>query len=140
MLSGTQEFDKKLDKILLKNKDFKFKFLSKLLLVLVLLVFAFDLFAAECVRYSSSGVQGSTGLTYKVYYDHSDDVNDCQYSAILTATEYAVLKEKSEQMQDIEDITAVSVAQSFTWGFGTYIYFWFLSYCIKAAREVIKSI
>ncbi|MDX2367542.1 MAG: hypothetical protein QNK36_03930 [Colwellia sp.] len=36
-------------------------------------------------------------------------------------------------------ITALDIAESFTWGFGTYIGFWFLGYAIKNARMVIRK-
>lgn len=36
-------------------------------------------------------------------------------------------------------IEPIEIAEAFTWGFGTYIGFWFLGYTIKNARMVIRK-
>jgi len=38
------------------------------------------------------------------------------------------------------EITSLEIAESFTWGFGTYVFFWFLGFSIKTARMVIRKI
>jgi hypothetical protein len=37
-------------------------------------------------------------------------------------------------------LDAASIAESFSWGFGTVISLWFASYCVKVALKTIKAI
>jgi hypothetical protein len=57
---------------------------------------------------------------------------DCESYILVDSNEYSL-------MLKTYDITPLDIAESFTWGFGTFISFWFLSYVIKNARMVIKN-
>lgn len=59
-------------------------------------------------------------------------VEDCSGYVLVDSNEYQL-------MLQTYDITPLHIAQAFTWGFGTYISFWFLSYVIKNARKTIKA-
>lgn len=56
---------------------------------------------------------------------------ECTSYVLVDANEYAL-------MLMSYDISASSIAAAFTWGFGTYISFWFFPYCVKSARKVIN--
>lgn len=58
--------------------------------------------------------------------------DDCSSYVLVDSNEYQL-------MIQTYDITPLDIAESFTWGFGTFISFWFLSYVIKNARMVIKK-
>jgi hypothetical protein len=52
---------------------------------------------------------------------------------VVDSTEYNL-------MQTGYSIDPIDIAEAFTWGFGTYVFFWFLGYCISSARLVIKKL
>jgi hypothetical protein len=58
--------------------------------------------------------------------------DQCNGYILIDSNEYQL-------MVQTYDITPLDIAESFTWGFGTFISFWFLSYVIKNARMVIKK-
>ncbi|KGJ86861.1 hypothetical protein [Colwellia psychrerythraea] len=60
-------------------------------------------------------------------------VNDCSGYVLVDSNEYLL-------MLQTYAITPLEIAQSFTWGFGTYISFWFMGYAIKNARKTIKQV
>jgi len=60
-------------------------------------------------------------------------VNDCSGYVLVDSNEYLL-------MLQTYDITPLEIAGSFTWGFSTYIGFWFLAYAIKNARNTIKLV
>jgi hypothetical protein len=64
----------------------------------------------------------------------STSVETCPSGLVLLSkTDYDAMK------TDINtDITAVDIASSFTWGFGTYLSFWWLAYVIRTAKKTIK--
>lgn len=71
------------------------------------------------------------------------DVNNI-LSAVTTAVESCtgyVLVDSNEYQLMLQTYatTPLEIAGSFTWGFGTYIGFWFLGYAIKNARQVIRG-
>lgn len=62
----------------------------------------------------------------------STSVESCPSGFILLSkSEYSLMVQSNV-------ITATDIAESFTWGFGTYIGFWFLGFAIKNARMVIR--
>jgi hypothetical protein len=58
---------------------------------------------------------------------------ECTSYLLVDSTEYNL-------MQTGYSINPLDIAEAFTWGFGTYVFFWFLGYCIYTARSVIKKI
>jgi len=94
----------------------------KFLTILILLI-SFNSSASYCLRELSNG---------NLRVD-STSVDSCPSGMILLSkTEY-------DLMVNSNVITALEIAESFTWGFGTYISFWFLGYSIKTARMVIRK-
>jgi hypothetical protein len=64
----------------------------------------------------------------------STSVESCTSGLVLLSkTDY-------ELMAQTNVITAIDIAESFTWGFGTYMSFWFMGYSIKSARMVIRKV
>lgn len=60
--------------------------------------------------------------------------------AVESCTGYVLVDSNEYQlMLQTYAITPLEIAESFTWGFGTYIGFWFLGYAIKNARMVIRK-
>jgi hypothetical protein len=60
-------------------------------------------------------------------------IQSCSGYVLVDSNEYLL-------MLQTYAITPLEIAQSFTWGFGTYISFWFLGYVIKTARRTIKLV
>jgi hypothetical protein len=58
---------------------------------------------------------------------------ECSSYLVVDSTEYNL-------MQTGYSIDPIDIAEAFTWGFGTYVFFWFLGYCISTARLVIKRV
>lgn len=63
----------------------------------------------------------------------STSVESCPSGMILLS------KSEYDLMVSSNSITALEIAESFTWGFGTYISFWFLGYSVKTARMTIRK-
>ena len=57
---------------------------------------------------------------------------ECLGYVLVDSNEYSL-------MLQTYAITPLEIAESFTWGFSTYIGFWFLGYAIKNARAVIRK-
>ncbi len=58
-------------------------------------------------------------------------VSECTSYVLVDSIEYQLMLQTYE-------ITPLEIAESFSWGFATYISFWFLGYVIRTARNVIK--
>ncbi len=61
----------------------------------------------------------------------STSAQDCTSYLMVDSNEYQLMLKAYE-------ITPLSIAEAFTWGFGTYVSFWFMGYVIKNARSTIK--
>lgn len=60
-------------------------------------------------------------------------VADCTAYVLVDSNEYQLMIQSY-------DITPFEILQAFTWGFGTYITFWFLTYCVKNGKSLIRMI
>jgi hypothetical protein len=114
-----------------------YKKLSLVLFVLLLWQLATPVEAAECLRYSGTGTN-ATG-EYDVLYRDGDSLDGCSLTVAMSGAEYAELKTKAD-MTDLHVIDPLDIAESFTWGFATYLTFWWLSFVIKSARMTIKRL
>jgi hypothetical protein len=139
-MSDNKNYNQKLDNawfILRKKKKSEKRFKS--LSIVLFLIFTF--FVISEVSANQCGVAGSSwesnGNTIQTYTLNND--SPCLDTVIMTAVEYAELKQISEMFEGINEIDALSIAESFTWGFGTWLSFWWLSYVIRNARMVIKK-
>lgn len=92
--------------------------------------------SADCLDFDYSGTDEKGN--FQVYYDNSKTVDGCLSSVVLSSVEYAELNTKSQMLEGLNEINPTDIAEAFTWGFGTYVFFWFLGYCISMARLVIK--
>lgn len=77
----------------------------------------------QCVYLNQDGTLTAT----------TDTAETCQAFALVSANEVQAFNAASQ-------ITALDIAQAFTWGFGTVIFFAYLSYAVKAGRLVIKKL
>ena len=127
---------------------FKSKQKGQILLLVILLkisvVLSFLLFsevsnAATCYEFGYSTTNSETGRIYQVYYDDGLPLSGCTFDVVLTTQEYARFELLEQQNSETVTITSLDIAESFTWGFGTYIGFWFLGFVIKNARMVIRK-
>ena len=114
--------------------------LLKLIVVLSLLLFSELSNAASCYTYGYSTTNAQSGRVYQVYYDDNLSSDGCTEQVVITGVEYARYKLLDEQNSNITQVTSIEVVESFTWGFGTYMFFWFLSYCVKNGNSLIKMI
>ena len=114
-------------------------FIFKVILILSFLLFSELSNAASCYSYGYSTTNPDSGRIYQVYYDDGLSVDGCTEEVVLTSEEFARFELLEEQNSQTIEITSMSIAESFTWGFGTYIGFWFLGYTIKNARMVIRK-
>ena len=92
-------------------------------LTIFLLLLSFNSNAAYCLKARSNGNLNQDSVS----------VEDCSSGLILLSKTDYDLSFKSNV------ISATDIAESFTWGFGTYIGFWFLGYVIKNARSTIRK-
>lgn len=124
-----------------KTKKSKSPFVSTVFVVwlfLVIMLVGFDVDAAQCLKFSNN-FTAENNQTYVVHFGDVYPLDGCPYEAILTSQEYARFQLYEEQNGQMQQITALEIAEAFTWGFGTYIAFWFLGYTIKNARMVIRK-
>jgi hypothetical protein len=77
---------------------------------------------ALCVLANSDGTLVSSPVTPE----------SCTGYVLVDSNEYHL-------MLEVYAITPLEIAASFTWGFGTYVFFWFQGYVIKNARNVVKA-
>jgi hypothetical protein len=91
-----------------------------------------------CYILDSNG--SDTSGNYSVFRESTSTNENCSGYVISSVYEYSELKTKADFYQGLENVNSLEIAQSFTWGFGTYMFFWFLGYCIKNARQVIKKV
>ncbi len=77
----------------------------------------------QCVYLNQDGTLTAT----------TDTAETCQAFALVSANEVQAFNAASQ-------ITALDIAQAFTWGFGTVIFFAYLSYSVRAGRLVIKKL
>ena len=72
---------------------------------------------------------------------NADDLLEVTLVSPDSCTDY-ILVDSNEYhlMLQTYEITPLSIAESFGWGFGTIITFWFLGYAIKNARMVIRNV
>lgn len=112
-----------------------YKKISLALFILLIIALSIPVKAAECMYNSSSGT--NSGGEYWVYKELSDPVSACSGAVVMDGFEYSELKTKADMTETIA-IDPLDIAESFTWGFGTYLTFWWLSFVIKSARMTIK--
>jgi hypothetical protein len=77
----------------------------------------------QCVYLNQDGTLTAT----------TDTVETCQAFALVSANDVQAFNAATQ-------INAFDIAEAFTWGFGTVIFFAYLSYSVKAARQVINKI
>ena len=92
-------------------------------IIILLLLFSFNSNASYCLYELTNG---------NLRVD-STSVETCPSGMILLS------KSEYDLMVSTNIITALEIAESFTWGFGTYITFWFLGFSVKSARMVIRK-
>lgn len=95
--------------------------------------------AASCWQDRGSYYHTTYQANFQGLTDDAGTVDSCSGVLLLTAQEYGTMKAKAD-MAENADIDPLDIAESFTWGFGTYITFWWLSFCIKTARMTIKKL
>ena len=115
-------------------------FMFKVIFILIVLLFSELSHAAKCVKYIDSQYIAYYETNALRYLDYETPASGCNETVTLTPSEYARFELLEEQNSETIEITALDIGESFTWGFGTYIFFWFLSYVIKNARNTIKQI
>ncbi len=86
--------------------------------------FSFSSSASYCLKATSNGNLRVNNQT----------VENCKTGMILLS------KNEYDLTVQAQVITALEIAESFTWGFATYIGFWFLGYAIKNARMVVRKV
>lgn len=69
----------------------------------------------------------------------SVSVNTCPSGLALLSTDELTAINDELLSQNVA-ITAFDIGESFIWGFGTYITFWFMGYAIKTARNTVKQV
>lgn len=77
----------------------------------------------QCVYLNQDGTLTAT----------TDTAETCQAFALVSATEVQAFNAASQ-------ITALDIAEVFTWGFGTVIFFAYLSYSVRAGKQVVKKL
>lgn len=91
-------------------------------LAVILLLFSFNSNASYCLKAISNG---------NLRVD-TQPVASCPSGMILLSKAEYDLSFQSNV------ITALDIAGSFTWGFSTYLGFWYMGFTIKTARKTIR--
>ena len=124
-----------------KNSEPTLKFSSTLLCLLIFVFLSFDVFGATCEQLFYTETGSESVRPYKAYYtDTQYTPENCPHSIVMTKEEFFKYDFYAKQFGEVDPISAIDIAESFTWGFGVYIGFWFLSYTIRTAKGVIKEI
>jgi len=98
--------------------------------------------AAECQELFYTGFSGAD-RPYKAYYTDSTYLDDECFNqssgfVVVNSTEYALLKQLEEQMNDVSIINAEDATIAFTFGMSGYLIFWFVGYKGRMARRAIS--
>ena len=110
------------------------------LVLMVATCFCFKANSAQCVT-PRGGYYHNTFQAELVYYTlDAGSVENCSETVILSGLEYARLKTLEEQYGETFLITPEDIAISFTWGFGTYLTFWWIGFKVRTSRKLIKSL
>jgi hypothetical protein len=64
--------------------------------------------------------------------DSSHDLATCSM-VLLESSDY-------HDLVDYSQLSSGEIATSFAWGFSTYMFFWFMGYVVKNARQIIRHI
>ena len=121
-----------------ERKQKTYRFMSKILFVFIILFSCFDAFSAECYKYYYTSDNEAPSVNFVVYRAEFLPVDTCTETIHLSGLEYAKLKTLEEQFGGEFAITSEDIAISFTWGFGTYLGFWWLAYVIRTAKKTIR--
>lgn len=123
-----------------KRLNTLYKRLSLVLFFVILyLLFPNTSNAASCWKDRGGYYHDTLQVNFQSLSDDAGTVDSCSGLILQSAQEYAVMKTKAD-MADTAQIDPLDIAESFTWGFGTYLTFWWLSFCIKTARMTIKKL
>lgn len=71
------------------------------------------------------------------------DSSQCLQVVTLNSEQLSQLElllSSSSSLPEIIGITPLSVAESFSWGFGAVVFFWYLSYPVNVAIKLIRGI
>lgn len=123
-----------------QGQVFIMSIILKLIFILTFLLFSELSNAASCYTYGYSTTNAQSGRVYQVYYDDNLSLDNCVEQVVITGVEYARYKLLDEQNSMAVEITSFDIAEVFIWGFGTYMFFWFISYCVKNSNSLIKMI
>lgn len=121
-----------------KNRKLNFRVLVFGSLLLTVIVIN-EAFAAQCLKYRDTYWSESNQANVIWFTDDAGVIESCTDSVYLNASEYATLKAQADLMSGVTEITALDIGEAFTWGFGTYMLFWWFGYVIKNARMVIRK-
>lgn len=121
-----------------KRLDSAYRLPSKVVFFVLILFCCFDAFSAECLFFRDRYYQENIDRTVVIHYADAVPLENCTDAVLMTSVEYAKLKVLEEQFGQINPITSAEISISFTWGFGTYLSFWWLAYVIRTAKKTIK--
>jgi len=113
--------------------------LLKLIVIISFLLFSELAQSAQCLTYRDTYWSSSQSLNVHRYEEQGLSVSGCLEAIVLTSAEYARLELLDEQNSESYEITAIDIGLSFTWGFGTYVGFWYMGYAIRSSRLIIRK-
>lgn len=97
---------------------------------------SFNAHGADCATKNEfADPFGGSSVTY---VPNSTTVSQCSEFIVMGKNEYNELQANNGSVDISEFITPTDIAESFTWGFGTYIFFWWLGFVVKTARMTIR--
>lgn len=116
--------DESIAKYLVNKSEIRYKYLSKFVLLLLVIFLSFDALSAECREFSHRITSTSSGVVYDVYYTDDLPEDTCTETGILTSEEFAryrLFEEKGYQEQfnyEAYDIGFEGVIKMFVAGMG----------------------
>ena len=120
-----------------KRLDPTYRLSRKIVFLILILFCCFDAYSEECVEFLSSGVSGER--PYSIYFRDGVEANIlCPELVLMTVGEFSKYKTLEDEYSSVNTIEPTDIAASFSWGFGTYLSFWWLAYVIRTAKKTIK--
>jgi hypothetical protein len=106
-----------------KALNSRYKKISLVLFILLIIQLSVPVKAAECLRYSGTGTNSSG--EYDVLYRDGDSLDGCGLTVVMSGAEYAELKTKADMTQesyqfdsDMYDLGVEGVIKLFVAGLG----------------------
>lgn len=81
----------------------------KYVALLILILVNFDSSAAQCLKFSSTFTNDSSGQDYVVHFADQYALDGCQLDVVMNGVEYATLKANADSLNFLNSVTATLI-------------------------------